>query len=284
MSALQLQENVPILACGDVGSLVGPSMTVSKIPLLQSSTRLKPVTESQRSLSCFLEKRRLLYHAGRRVLHSCHVTSFSNDTYSNEFANTTANFADNELSLEEEVPERKQKMIKNTKVPDRRRNKTVRPPLLKAKGDVLGKSKVSQVSSPNFIDVDSKELAERVVSQAKQRMKAKYDKAMSEAYSRPLRTSTPIPISQRNVCPKICRTGSSTPVTKMSAGLNGGKNSSPPSDGIKNCRNGHSGRCNQVLSTSSSLELSSRSSQDQKRNTFVVIHPVTHYLKFSKCH
>lgn len=176
------------------------SVTVSKAPLLQSSTRIKPATESQKALSCFLDRRRAIYQARQRKFQHCQVSSSGNSS-SNPSANTSSDFADNELSVEH-LPPLVVRASKIKVVHEISRTQT-RSLIVAAKdkrSHCRSKSALYLLQAKNqlsdFINIDSEELAERVVSKAKLRLKGKQVKERkrnSITNREMLRTSTPIP-------------------------------------------------------------------------------------------
>ncbi len=263
MSSYHRLQNVTLTPFDGVGFILGPSITVHKATLLETHPHIRPETESQRALTCLLQKRRLYYQARRKGSHnSIHSLSFSSDHVGDsQSANTTAYMADNELTLEEEKLDKTSKVV-NPKV---KKAKT----LLKATSD---REKTGNTS--NLVNVDSKELAERIVNQARRRMRGKHERALTEAYMRPVRTSTPIPVHTKNYLPKVGPAKSITTAHPVVVNKHYSKT------------NFHSSKNSSVstesTSTSSSCDTSTSDSPDQQQGGKKAVYPLTNYLKISK--
>ena len=264
MSDYQYHQNVPILRVGDVSLCLGSSVTVSRMPLLESRTRIRTETDSQRALSYLLERRRLNYQTRQKFLHG----SFTSSSFSRESSlgsvsanNTTGYFGDTEVSFEykSSLAAVKEPVL-NHKHINRKIKRVVKSVIEKPKKASPDKP---PKKSSNLAEIDSKDLAERIVNQARRRMNEKHKAALNKAYLRPLRTSTPIPNTKTNIHPK---TSQALPVktSKCTAG------------------SGHKCAGSPVESSVSSTDGTARKEQSRNENESKSMYPVTKYLSISK--
>jgi len=262
MSVYNYQQNVPILRVDDVSLFLGNSVTVRKMPLLESHGRIRSETDSERALSCLLERRRLNYQTRQKFLqHSYTSSSFSGESSRGSLsANNTGCLGDSDISFGDKSPSItvvKQPVLK-PKLLERRKKRVVKSVAEKSKK--VAPDKPPKKSS-NLIEIDSRDLAERIVHQARQRMKEKHKNALNEAYLRPLRSSTPIPAANRSSYPKVIRVTAAT---------------------VKHTANsGHAD--SQVVPNISSTDSKKDRRGENCRNESTVTHPVTKYLTIGKC-
>ena len=179
------------------------SVTICKISLLRPSTRTKPATESQKALSCLLDKRRAMYHARQGSQVSCCSNSSSNPS-----ANGSADFPDNELSLTFQNTSSRVIRLRPAKALQER-SESIWPVITAAKGKHLHRQSIS-LSSPHqpkssFININSEELAEQIVSKTKLRLKRKNERKENSTTNRErFRTFTPILPSSKEHPHRIC--------------------------------------------------------------------------------